>query len=626
MGGDVFGNGMLQSPHIRLVGAFNHQHIFLDPEPDAAASFAERKRLFELPRSSWADYDRKLISPGGGVFERAAKSIKLSPEARRRLRTDAEVLTPAELISAILKAPADLLYLGGIGTYVKASGEAQADVGDRANDALRVNGRELRCKVVGEGANLGFTQRGRIEAALAGVRLNTDAVDNSAGVDCSDHEVNLKILLNDPVRAGTLTLEQRNSALREMSDEVAALVLRDNYRQTQAISTVESQGALQLDQQARFMRALEKAGALDRTIEFLPDDETLDRRAAAGQGLTRPELAVLLAYAKMTIYDSLLPSDLPDDPRLAEDLACYFPALVRARFAEAIARHRLRREIIATAVTNEVVNRTSPTFMHVLREKTSCDAAQIARAYIVTRESLALRALWDEVEALDGRVPAALQIEMLRDIARVVEAASLWFLRHGGQPLDITDNLARFGDGIARLVESVREVSGEDDRAAIAARTAHYAAGGVPEPLALRLALLKEVVASLDIVHIAVAAGRRIETVARLDYRVGDRFGFDLLRGAAAQLPAATHWERLANAAILDDLDEHQSALTRTLLETASEGAAEDPIIDAWVETRAAAVQRLMAMLEDLRQGGPMDLAKMAVANRQYRALIGTAS
>ncbi|MBX6321418.1 MAG: NAD-glutamate dehydrogenase, partial [Rhodospirillaceae bacterium] len=513
MSGDVFGNGMLRSRHIRLVGAFNHQHIFVDPDPDPARSYAERERLFNLPRSSWADYDRNVISPGGGVFERSAKSIPLSPEMRRALAVQAETMTPAELIRALLRAPVDLLYLGGIGTYVKATGESHAEVGDRANDALRVNARELRCRVVAEGANLGFTQRGRVEAALAGRRLNTDAVDNSAGVDCSDHEVNLKILLAEPARAGTLTRDERNKLLADMAEEVAALVLRDNYLQTQAISVTEARAPLLIDQHGRFMRALEKAGALDRALEALPDDEALERRLAARRGLTRPEIAVLLAYAKTTLYAELLPSDLPDDPALEEDLAGYFPAAVRTRFADAIRRHRLRREIIATVVTNDIVNRMGPTFVHVMREWTGAPAATIARAYFVARAAFDLPALWAEIEALDGTVPAALQIEMLHEAAQATETAVLWLLRHVPAPLDIAATLARFGPGIARLAGLLPEVSGEDDRAGMTDRAARFAAAGAPEALARRLALLRPVAADLDVVGIAVTLHRPVESV-----------------------------------------------------------------------------------------------------------------
>ncbi|HET6222591.1 MAG TPA: NAD-glutamate dehydrogenase domain-containing protein, partial [Dongiaceae bacterium] len=426
MSGDVFGNGMLLSPHTRLVGAFNHLHIFLDPDADPAASFRERERLFDLPRSAWSDYDAKLISPGGGVFDRKAKSIRLSPEVKRCFGIARDSLTPAELIQTMLRAEVDMLWLGGIGTYVKASDETHAEVGDRANDSVRINAAELRCKVVGEGANLGFTQRGRIEYALEGGRINTDAVDNSAGVDTSDHEVNIKILLNEIVAAGDMTGKQRDRLLQELTDEVGALVLRDNYLQTQALSVTQHLGARMLDRQTRFMRTLEKAGRLDRAIEFLPNDETIAERKAVGAGLTRPELAVLLAYAKITLYDDLLASDLPDDPQLGKDLLDYFPEPLRRRYADAIAGHRLRREIIATVVTNEIVNRVGITFVHEVGEATGMPPADIARAYIAGREIFDMSALWREIEALDNKVPAQLQATMLVECGRALERGIVW--------------------------------------------------------------------------------------------------------------------------------------------------------------------------------------------------------
>ncbi len=394
MSGDVFGNGMLLSRHIRLIAAFDHRHVFIDPTPDAARSFAERERLFKLPRSSWADYDAQLISEGGGVWSRAQKSIPLSPQSRAALGIEADRIAPAELLSAILKAPVDLLYNGGIGTYIKARSESHAEVGDRANDALRINGGDLRCKVVAEGGNLGCTQLGRIEAALAGVRINTDAIDNSAGVDTSDHEVNIKILLGLAVADGEMTEKQRNALLPQMTEDVAAQVLADNYHQTQVLSLMRRLGVAQLDRQARFMRHLEKIGQLDRAIEFLPSDEQIAERKAQGRGLTSPELAVLLAYSKMWLSDELVASDLPEDPWVATALARYFPPLLREKFAELIPRHPLKREIIATHVLNRMVNRVGPTFVHRLTEMTGAQPAQIVRAYLATREVFCFGTLW----------------------------------------------------------------------------------------------------------------------------------------------------------------------------------------------------------------------------------------
>ncbi|MDP1534139.1 MAG: NAD-glutamate dehydrogenase, partial [Rubrivivax sp.] len=415
MSGDVFGNGMLLSHHIRLLAAFDHRHIFIDPSPATAASFAERERLFALPRSSWDDYDKALISAGGGVWPRSAKSIPVSAQARSALGIDAAVesLTPAELMHAIQRSPADLFYNGGIGTYIKAGGESHADCGDRANDAIRVDGAALRCKVVAEGGNLGATQRGRIEFALRGGLVNTDAIDNSAGVDCTDHEVNIKILLDSVVRDGELTARQRDKLLAEMTDDVAALVLRDNTFQNQVLLVMRSHSASLLDEQARYMRHLVAAGRLNRKIEFLPDDDVLAERRQAGAGLTAPELAVLLAYHKMELYDQVLASDVPEDPYIATTLERYFPARLCERFPQAMQRHPLRREIIATHVVNSMVNRVGPTFVHRLHEETGAAPPDIVRAYLGTRQIFELVTLWQSNEALDHQVAVAEHIAIV---------------------------------------------------------------------------------------------------------------------------------------------------------------------------------------------------------------------
>ena len=434
MSGDVFGNGMLLSRHIKLLGAFDHRHVFLDPNPDPEASFNERERLFNLPRSSWADYDSKLISKGGGIYQRSAKSVKVTPEVKKVLGIDVNSLTPADLIRALLTAPVDLLYNAGIGTYVKATQQTHAEVGDRANDAIRVNGKDLRCRVVVEGGNLGLTQLGRIEYALSGGKINTDAIDNSAGVDCSDHEVNIKILLNLVVAEGRMTEEERNKLLAEMTDEVGALVLRDNYFQTQSLSVRKS---MPLDAQKRFIRYLEKAGRLNREIEFLPSDEELVSRKAAKGGFTSPERAVLLAYSKITLYDELLASEVPDDPYISTALVRYFPAPLRERYREQMGCHPLRREIIATHVTNEMINRVGSTFVHRMQEETGARAPDVVRAYLLTREIFDFVSFWQALEGLDNKVPHAVQSEMLIDSERLMVRATLWFLRYRNLNVDI---------------------------------------------------------------------------------------------------------------------------------------------------------------------------------------------
>ena len=452
MSGDVFGNGMLLSPHARLIGAFNHLHIFIDPDPDPERSFAERKRLFEMGRSSWADYGAKLISTGGGVFERKAKSIKISPEMREALGLDGKsALTPNDLIRALLRAPADLLWFGGIGTYVKSRGESHAEVGDRLSDGVRIDGHELRCKVIGEGANLGITQLGRIEYALSGGRVNADFIDNSAGVASSDHEVNIKILLGEVLEKGEFSRKQRDRLLVQMTNELAEHVLMDNYRQSMALTHAEAQSAALIDEAARFMRSLERAGVLDRQIEFLPDEETIAERHAAGKGLTRPELSVLLAYSKMELYERLLETDVPDDPYLVHDVGLYFPKPLRTRFAAFVPHHRLRREITATYVTNSLVNRAGPTFIAETAERTGASVGDITKAYLITRQVFALPRQWADIEALDNKITAAAQTELNLAILRLIKRATLWILRSGPSPLDITRTIHRFGPGVTGL-------------------------------------------------------------------------------------------------------------------------------------------------------------------------------
>jgi glutamate dehydrogenase len=625
MSGDVFGNGMLQSPQIRLIGAFNHLHIFVDPTPDAAGSFAERKRLFDLPRSSWADYDTRLISEGGGVFDRKAKRIPVTGAMKTCFGLTADSVSPNDLIRAMLRAPVDLLWLGGIGTYVKASAETHVDVGDRTNDAVRVDAEDLRCKVAGEGANLGITQRGRIAYALKGGRLNTDAVDNSAGVDCSDHEVNIKILLNGAVAAGDLTLKQRDKLLAQMTDEVGSLVLRDNYLQSQALTLAETQGWFRLDQQGRFMRNLERAGKLDRAIEFLPDDETLATRLAQRQGLSRPELAVLMAYAKMSLYDELLPSDLPDDSQLLDDLRRYFPKLLQERFADQITQHRLRREIIATVVTNSLVNRAGITFIHVMKEKTGQAASDIARAYAITRGVFELRALWAEIEALDNKVPAKFQALMADATVRLAEAGTVWFLRNGKSPLDIAGHIETHRGDIAKLGEHLETFLTETDRTAFAKRVEALTIEGIPDALAKKVARLDLLVPGLDIVRIAQRSGKSLERVARTFYAVGVRFHLNWLRTATGGVNLDTHWDRLAVAAVLDDLYSHQRVLTERMLNAngSADNLAESEAIEQWTQAQGPAVQRIEMLFADLRQQGGLDLAKLAVANRELRSLLG---
>ena len=621
MSGDVFGNGMLQSKHIRLVAAFDHRHVFIDPDPDTAKSYKERKRLFELPRSSWADYNPKLISKGGAVIDRKAKSVKLSPEAKRRFGIDADQVTPAELIRAVLTAEVDLLWFGGIGTYIKASHETNAQAGDRANDSLRVDAKNLKCQVIAEGANLGVTQLGRIEFALKGGRLNTDAVDNSAGVDCSDHEVNIKILLDSVVADGEMTEKQRNRLLADMTDEVAELTLQDNYLQTQALTVEITRGVEQQELQAHFMRTLERAGRLNRTIEFLPDDETLKERWAARIGLVRPEIAVLMAYAKTTLYADLLETDVPDDPHLATDLIRYFPRPLRKRFPDVIASHRLRREIIATYVANSMVNRVGCTFVHEMVDEADVSVADVARAYAVTRDAFTLRRLWTEIGALDNKVPAALQAKMLAATIDLVRRCTLWFLRNHPQPLDIADTIEAYAPGLATFEAELEGLLSELEAAAFARRLKRFVEQGVPEAVARRIAALEPLASALDIVHTVRRSDRPVEEVGRVYFGIGDRLGLNWLRAAAEEIAPEGLWERQAVTAIVDDLYGQQRALADAVLSTAGDDLGDD-VIGHWAERNRAAVNRLDRLIGDIKASGGLDVAKLAIANRQIRGMI----
>ncbi len=614
MSGDVFGNGMLLSRHIRLVAAFDHRHIFIDPTPDAARSFAERERLFKLPRSSWADYDASLISAGGGVWARSEKSVPLSPEARAALGIEAESLTPAELVTAILKAPVDLLYNGGIGTYVKAARETHADVGDRANDAVRINGGELRCKVVGEGGNLGFTQRGRIEAALAGVRLCTDAIDNSAGVDTSDHEVNIKILLGIAVADGELTEKQRNTLLPQMTDEVAALVLRDNYFQTQALSIGKRLAARQLDEQIRFMRFLEKIGLLNRKIEALPTDDELAERKAKGLGLTTPEQAVLLAYSKMWLNDELIASELPEDAWVARALDRYFPSRLKEQFAAYIPRHPLKREIIATHVLNSMVNRVGPTFVHRLGEITGTTAPQIVRAYLAAREVFGLVGLWQQIESLDSQVPDATQAEMVIALRGLVARATTWFLRSRRLSEPTEQQVRRFAPAVQALRTQLEAA------ATPSARAQGWAAAGVPLALATLVDAADGLFDALDIAEIAEVSKRPLSETAAVHHGVGERLGLARMRGQIDLLPAESYWQSLAKLALGDDLTDLQRSIALEAV-THHEGAAPQ-VLDQWEQGNRQALDRAQRLLAELRDAPGGDLAMLSVALRELRNLV----
>jgi glutamate dehydrogenase len=621
MAGDVFGNGMLLSRHIRLVGAFNHRHVFIDPNPDAERSFEERQRLFELPGSTWDDYDREAISPGGGVYDRAAKSIQLSAEAREALGIEDESLKPNELIQALLRAPVDLLWNGGIGTYVKAGSEAHSDAGDKANDGVRVDASELRAKVIGEGGNLGVTQRGRVEFALAGGHVNTDAIDNSGGVDCSDREVNIKILLDTVVEAGDVTEKQRNELLVEMTDAVAALVLQDNYEQTETISLAEANAASMVDVHQRFLRFLEQRRNLDRELEALPDDEEIGERKRDDRGLTRPEIAVVLAYSKIDLNEALLESDVPEDPYLSAELERYFPPPLPERFGEAMRSHRLCRQIVATQVVNNMLHGGGTTFAFRLHEETGAPASQIARAYACAREIFEMRPLWTEIENLDRSCDAAVQVELLLEGRRLVERASRWLLGNRPRQLDIASTVRHFRPGAMGLYASITRLLSPEDAEPLARRADELREQGVPEDLATRVAALPTMFSALDIVIVADERELDVEHVGAVHFRLGSRLGLHWLRDRIVALPRDNRWRARARAALRDDLYAIHREITSDVLRSAPAGADPEQLVDAWIGANPAS-ERALQTLGDIRSGQSYDLTTLPVAVREMRNLI----
>jgi glutamate dehydrogenase len=620
MAGDVFGNGMLQSPHLKLLAAFNHQHIFLDPTPDAAASYAERRRLFGLPRSTWEDYDRKLISKGGGVFPRSAKSIKLSPQVQSMFGVKRDSATPLELIKLILCMQVDLLWNGGIGTYVKASDESHAEVGDRANDAVRVTGKELRCRVVGEGGNLGLSQRGRVEYAMHGGKLNTDFVDNSGGVDCSDHEVNIKILLNNlPKRVG-LTLEKRNKLLVDMTDEVAQLVLRDNYLQSQALSVLETRAVSDLLEHAHSVRSLELSGALDRALEFLPSAEEIIERHKVGRGLTRPELSILLVYSKMALYSRLIDSDVPEDSYLAHELERYFPRLIQQRLGKYLDQHRLRREIIATATTNSMVNRMGPTFARRVQDDTGAGAATVVRAYAIARESYEMRATWSQIEALDTKIKASTQYEMMYETTRLLRFCTYWLIHHQSGKLEIERQVSRLRLGLADLDAALPGVLSGADLTVFESRRAQYREANVPEALAKRMASLAALRSGPDLVEIAENAKLPMNAAARVYFGVGTALLLDWIREEIERLSVEGHWQAVARTTLRDNIYNLQRMLCTQVLSESRQRAPEQAL-QAWITRHQKAVDYLRQIVNDMRSLPEMDFATLSVALQAVRRM-----
>ncbi|MFG2894671.1 NAD-glutamate dehydrogenase [Streptomyces sp. NPDC048248] len=628
MSGDVFGNGMLLSEHIQLVAAFDHRHIFLDPKPDAAVGYAERRRLFELPRSSWADYNTDLLSAGGGIHPRSAKSIPINAQVRAALGIEPGVkkMTPADLMQAILKAPVDLLWNGGIGTYVKSSAESNADVGDKSNDAIRVNGEDLRVKAVGEGGNLGLTQLGRIEFALAGGKINNDAIDNSAGVDTSDHEVNIKILLNSVVSDGDMTVKQRNKLLAEMTDEVGALVLRNNYAQNTALALAQAQSSSMLHAQQRFMRRLVRDGHLDRALEFLPTDRQIRDRLNTGRGLTQPETAVLLAYTKITVADALIHTGLPDDPYLQRLLHAYFPSALHDRFPEQVDAHALRREIVTTVLVNDTVNTGGTSFLHRMREETGASLEEVVRAHTAARAIFSLGQVWDDVEALDNIVAADVQTRIRLHSRRLVERGTRWLLNNRPQPLELSETIDFFAERVAGVWTALPKLLQGSDQEWYQTILAELTDAGVPEQLAVRVSGFSSVFPALDIVAIADRIGKEPLDVAEVYYDLGDRLRINQLLDRILELPRDDRWQSMARASIREDLFAAHAALTADVLSVGNGTSTPEQRFKAWEEANAAILGRARATLEEIHGSDGFDLANLSVAMRTMRTLLRTHS
>jgi glutamate dehydrogenase len=631
MSGDVFGNGMLLSKAIKLVAAFDHRDIFIDPNPDPAASWIERDRMFKLPRSSWQDYDTTKISAGGGVFSRSAKSIELSPEIKAALDIQEDVLDPAALMKAILKAPAELLYFGGIGTYVKAPTETDTQVGDKANDAIRIDGAEVRAKVIAEGANLGLTQAGRIAFALNGGRINTDAIDNSAGVDSSDHEVNIKILTGAAIASGALKAEDRNALLASMTDEVGLKVLVHNYDQTLAVSLQQDDGADALDSQQQFMLWLGAKGKLDRKVEGLPDDAQIAERMATGVALTRPELAVLTAYAKLELFDDIVASAAPDDAFFKRTLVRYFPAPL-AKFEAEMQGHRLRREIVSTILSNEIINMCGPSFPERLRQSARCDTAAMVLAFEAARQIFRLDQAWDEVSALDLKIPAEAQAALYQEISMVLRRQTFWLARRAVRPGSTVEALIAAYQPAADALRAVGgSVLSRFEQSRLEGRVQTFVGLGAPDAMARNVALLRPLVATADIGDLARNAGWSEPAMATLYHQVGAAFDFDRLRAGAGSVPSVDHFDRLAVRRLIEDLMVEQMTLTRAVAKasTVAAGAGEaaaEAAVDAWVGPRLPIVEGLRTSVDEiLASGTGWTFAKLTIANSVIREIASTA-
>lgn len=617
MAGDVFGNGMLLSEHIQLVCAFNHLHIFVDPNPDSAASFLERKRLFELPRSSWEDYNQQLISAGGGIFKRSAKSLLISPEMKQRFDIKADRLAPSELINAVLKAPVDLLWNGGIGTYVKSSKETHADVGDKANDILRVNANQLRCKVIGEGGNLGITQLARIEYALHGGRSNTDFIDNAAGVDCSDHEVNIKILLNGMVSNQDMTEKQRNQLLESMTDSVAELVLENNYRQTQALSLAEREAVLRSGEYRRLIQSMEASGKLNRQLEFLPDEELLQERRGSGKGLTRPELSVLMAYVKTQLKEELATSTVPDDAYLSQAVETAFPPRLRDEYQSQVHDHRLRREIIATQLANNMVNHMGISFVNRLGQSTGVSSDEMVRAYVTASDIFDMPELWQQIEALDYTVSADVQMQLMAELMRLVRRGARWFIRNRRGLIEPAQEVLNFKQVIGELRSVLPHILSGELKKSRYQNCQQYIEKGVPADLATAIASARELYPFLGIIEAAQGMQQAPDKVAELYFSLSDRLELDWFSQQISSLKIDNYWQAMARETYRDDLEWQLRTLTEGAMRHMCEAGDVAACIERWIEQQHLLVGRWKTMLIELHATPVHEFAMYSVAIRE---------
>lgn len=621
MAGDVFGNGMLLSKHIRLQAAFNHLHIFIDPNPDAAKTYKERERLFNLPGCSWEDYNQDLISEGGGLFNRSAKSIKLTPQIKKMIGTQKQSMAPNELIKALLQMKVDLLWNGGIGTYVKGKAETHLEVGDRANDSLRINGDELNAKVVGEGGNLGLTQLGRIEYAAKGGRINADSVDNVGGVDCSDNEVNIKILLNVLVQAGDLTVKQRNQLLYDMTDEVGEIVIEDCYRQTHSLSITAMRGASSLKEQTRFINELERSGKLDRALEFIPNDDEITDRLAKGKGLTRPELSVLLAYSKMVLKEDLVCAEVTNNSYHDRLLINAFPKQLQDKYSEQMQEHPLRAEIIATKLANKLGNDMGFNFVNRMKEETGAPVHEIANCYTMASEVFEMESTWQGIEALDNKIKTLVQTEMLFQLRRNVRRATRWFLRHRNKALDIQQSIDFYRPAFESMAKNLSKFMVAEEVEQLKRVENDLVKAGVPVKLAERISQLSTLFSVMDIAEIADADGRPVEFVAKLYFGLGERLSLHWFLDQITNQPVSNHWQALARASFREELDWQQRSITMVALRVDDKSKDIDELLDTWFAENTQPLERWEHILAEFRSSQTHEFAKFSVALRELMLL-----